>query len=179
MTEPMTTHDCDLRDFQFMPMDISRLFGSRFHAVCNDAEWRAGVTLWLKSFHQVPAASLPDDDVELCRLAELGRDIRAWKKVRANALHGWEKCEDGRLYHKVVAEKAQEAWGKKQSYRDRSKKGNSKRWGSRKEEQNTSFSDPSGIDESVLQPPKGQGQGQGQGQKEKAEAAAPATPDAS
>lgn len=46
MTTPLTPKDCDLRDFQFMPMDISRLFGSRFHAVCNDAEWRAGVTLW-------------------------------------------------------------------------------------------------------------------------------------
>lgn len=168
MTAPLTPEDCDLRDFQFMPMDISRLFGSRFHAVCNDAEWRAGVTLWLKSFHQVPAASLPDDDVELCRLAELGRDIKAWKKVRENALHGWEKCEDGRLYHKVVAEKALEAWGKKQSYRERSKKGNSKRWGSQKEASERSFSDPSGIAEGVLQPPKGQGQGQGQ--KEKAAA---------
>ena len=171
MTTPLTPKDCDLRDFQFMPMDISRLFGSRFHAVCSDAEWRAGVTLWLKSFHQVPAASLPDDDVELCRLAELGRDIKAWKKVRENALHGWEKCEDGRLYHKVVAEKAMEAWGKKQSYRERSKKGNSKRWGSQKDVAEQSFSDPSGIDKGVLQPPKGQGQGQGQGQGLKAAAA--------
>ena len=36
---------------------INRLFGSSFHARASDAEWRAGVTLWLKSFHQVPAGS--------------------------------------------------------------------------------------------------------------------------
>lgn len=112
-TAPLVPADCDLRDFQFMPVDIVRLFGSRFHAISSDAEWRAGVTLWLKSFHQVPAASLPDDDIELCRLAELGRDVKAWRKLRANALHGWVLCSDGRLYHPVVAEKASEAWRSK------------------------------------------------------------------
>jgi len=129
MTEPLTPPDCDLRDFPFLPMAISQLFGSRFHAVTNDSEWRAGVTLWLKSFHQVPAASLPDDDVELARLAELGRDVRTWRKVRSGALHGWIKCSDGRLYHPVVAEKAKEAWKKKELYRERSRKANAKRWG--------------------------------------------------
>jgi len=126
---PLTPPECDLRDFHFMPIDIIRLFGSRFHAIANDAEWRAGVTLWLKSFHQVPAASIPADDIELTRLAELGRDIRAWEDVREVALHGWVKCADGRLYHPIVAEKALEAWEKKEKYRERSKKANAKRWG--------------------------------------------------
>ena len=110
LPEPLTPPDCDLRDFGFMPLDIVRLFGSRFHAIADDAEWRAGVTLWAKSFHQVPAASVPDDDVELCRLAELGRDMKQWKKVRAVATHGWVKCSDGRLYHPTVAEKANRLW---------------------------------------------------------------------
>ena len=34
-----------------------------------------GGTLWLKSWDQVPAGSLPDDDVDLCRLAELSGGI--------------------------------------------------------------------------------------------------------
>ena len=129
LPEPLTPADCDLRDFQFMPMDIVRLFGSRFHAIANDAEWRAGITLWLKSFHQVPSASIPDDEVELARLAEFGRDLKSFRKVRVNALHGWVKCSDGRLYHPVVAEKALEAYKKKEFYRERSKKANAKRWG--------------------------------------------------
>lgn len=116
---PLVPADVDLRDFGFMPLDITRLFGSRFHAIATDAEWRAGVTLWAKSFHQVPAASIPGDDIELCRLAELGRDLKAWRKVRDVALHGWVKCSDGRLYHPVVAEKANEAWSRKVAQRER------------------------------------------------------------
>ena len=128
MTVPLTPSDCDLRDFQFMPLDIVRLFSSEFHARATDAEWRAGVTLWLKSFHQVPAASLPDDDVQLCRLAELGRDLKAWRKLRAGALHGWVVADDGRLYHPVVAEKANEAWDRKKFQRERSRRASQARW---------------------------------------------------
>ncbi|WP_313377983.1 DUF1376 domain-containing protein [Achromobacter insolitus] len=130
---PMTPPDCDLRDFAFMPLDIVRLFGSRFHAVSSDGEWRAGVTLWLKSFHQVPAGSLPVDDVELCRLAELGRDLKSWEELKAGALYGWIRCDDGRLYHPIVAEKVNEAWKRKLAQRARSQKGNEARWGKRSE----------------------------------------------
>ncbi len=129
--EPLTSADCDLRDFAFMPLDIVRLFGSRFHAISSDAEWRAGVTLWLKSFHQVPAGSLPTDDIELCRLAELGRDLTSWEEIKSGALYGWVRCDDGRLYHPIVAEKANEAWKRKLAQRARSQKGNEARWGKR------------------------------------------------
>lgn len=128
MNAPLTPPDCDLRDFQFMPVDIVRLFSSEFHARANDAEWRAGVTLWLKSFHQVPAASLPDDDVQLCRLAELGRDLKTWRKLRDGALHGWVRADDGRMYHPVVAEKANEAWDRKKFQRERSRRASEARW---------------------------------------------------
>jgi hypothetical protein len=90
----------DLRDFPYMPMEVERLFGSEFHAQTTDAEWRAGVTLWLKSFHQVPAASLPDDDVALARLAELGRDVRSWRRVKSGALRGWVRC---RMADSIIA----------------------------------------------------------------------------
>lgn len=119
LPDPLTPADCDLRDFQFMPIDIVRLFSSRFHAIANDAEWRAGFTLWLKSFHQVPAGSIPDDDIELTRLAEFGRDVKSWKKVREVALHGWVKCSDGRFYHPVVSEKATESWERRTGFKEK------------------------------------------------------------
>lgn len=122
LPEPLIPSDCDLKDFPFTPLFRARLFGSSFHARSNDSEWRAGVTLWLRSWDQVPAGSLPDDDVELCRLAELGRDMKTWKKLRAGSLRGWIKCRDGRLYHPVVAEGVLEAWQGKQAQRDRTKK---------------------------------------------------------
>lgn len=146
--EPPVPADADLRDFAFMPIDIVRLFGSSFHARATDSEWRAGVTLWLKSFHQVPAGSLPSDDIELCRLAELGRDSKAWKKVKAMALHNWEPCSDGRLYHPTVSEKAKEAWDAKQKQRARSRAGNEARWGKR---------DHSDDEPPRSKPPKGGG----------------------
>ena len=127
MIEPLVPHDLDLTDFQYMPVDISRLFGSQFHAHSDDGAWRAGVTLWLKSYHQVPAASLPDDDVDLTRLAELGRDIKTWKLLKPSAMRGWIKCTDGRLYHPVVAEKALEGWIEKLGQKKASAAGNAKR----------------------------------------------------
>jgi hypothetical protein len=186
---PLTPADCDLRDFPFIPIDIVRLFGSEFHAAASDPAWRAGVTLWLKSWHQVPAGSLPDDDAMLARLAELGRDIRGWKKCKAEALHGWERCSDGRLYHRVVAEKALEAWLEKLRQRLASGAGNAKRWNAEfdrapidadveraktllsaiapnsraiaKAMRMRSPADPTGIPPGSQSDRKGQGQGQG------------------
>lgn len=132
---PFVPADADLRDFAFTPIYRARLFGSSFHARVNDSEWRAGVTLWLRSWDQAPAGSLPDDDIELCRLAELGRDLKAWKRVKEGALHGWVKCSDGRLYHEVVAACVLEALRKKSEYaafidqqRAKGKAGADKRW---------------------------------------------------
>lgn len=119
LPEPLVPAYVDLRGFPYMPIDIVRLFGSEFHAHSSDSEWRAGVTLWLKSFHQVPAASLPDDDIVLARLAEFGRDLRGWKKVKQGAMRGWILCRDGLFYHPVVAEKAMDAWKSKQCQVDR------------------------------------------------------------
>jgi hypothetical protein len=127
LPSPLVPGNVDLRDFPYMPMEIARLFGSEFHARANDAAWRAGVTLWLKSFHQVPAASLPADDLALARLAEFGRDTKAWGKVKGVALRGWLKTSDGRLYHRVVAVKALEAWVGKLTQRRLSEAGNAQR----------------------------------------------------
>lgn len=102
--DPLVNPSADLRDFPHTPLFRSRLFGSSFHARASDSEWRAGVTLWLKSWDQVPAGSLPNDDIELCRLAELARDIKTWKKIAEGAMRGWVLCNDNRLYHPVVAE---------------------------------------------------------------------------
>lgn len=128
LPDPLVPPDVDLRDFPYMPVDITRLFDSEFHALSQDAAWRAGMTLWLKSYHQVPAASVPDDDIALARLAEMGRDIKAWRKIKAPALRGWIKCNDGRLYHPVVAEKALEGWIEKLGQRKSSAAGNASRY---------------------------------------------------
>jgi hypothetical protein len=119
---PLTPADCDLKDFPHTPIYRARLRGSTFNAKANDAEWRAGVNLWLNAQDQVPAGSLPDDDLELCRLADLGRDVKAWKKVKAWALHKWFKCSDGRLYNETVAEIVNMQWQAKIDQRNKTLK---------------------------------------------------------
>jgi hypothetical protein len=179
MTElpfPPIPLDCDLRDFPFTPIFRARLFGSTFHARRSDAEWRAGVTLWLKSWDQMPAGSLPTDDVELARLAEFARDIKGWRKVRQGALHGWIECSDGRLYHPVVTEGVLEAYTRRRKASDKGKAGAFKRWcqddgtGNARAMQQPSKTDSTGIAQAMARAmpsdSKGQGyrQGQGEGQ---------------
>lgn len=117
MTAPLVPIDVDLSGFDYFPLYVARLFGSGFHARASDSEWRAGVTLWLKSWEQHPPGSLPNDDIDLCHLAELGRNQKIWRKLKPMALHGWELADDGRLYHAVVAEVVNDAWDRKCSSR--------------------------------------------------------------
>ena len=108
MTEqaPLTTPECDLRDYPWMPIDCTRLLTSETWLLGTADQKVAAFTLWAKSWHQVPAGSLPDNDRMLAILSESGG---AWKRVREHALRGWIKCADGRLYHPVVCEKANES----------------------------------------------------------------------
>lgn len=109
LTEPLTPAGCNLQDFPFMPLDVVRLRDSDLAIQVTGEEFRCAVLLWCASWHQVPAASLPDDDRTLASLAGFGRAVSEWTKHREGALRGWIKCSDGRLYHPVVAEKAMEA----------------------------------------------------------------------
>lgn len=113
MTSPLVPEDVDLQDFAYMPLDVRRLRDSDLAAMETPESCWAAVLLWAASWHQVPAASLPDDDRVLSNLAGYGRVVSEWQKVKEGALRGWVKCSDGRLYHPVVAEKAIEAWGSK------------------------------------------------------------------
>jgi len=107
---PLTPPDCDLRGLPFMPLDVIRLLDSDLFAIATGDEFKAAIALWCKSWLQVPAASLPDDDRVL---AHLSGSAARWKKIREMALRGFVKCSDGRFYHPIVAEKALDAWGRR------------------------------------------------------------------
>lgn len=122
LPEPFVPPHVDLRGYGWMPLHGPALFGSEFNAKVSDKAWRAGVTLWWMSWNQVPAASLPDDDVALARLAEYGKDVKSWKKIREEALHGFVRCSDGRLYHRFLAREAVDAWARREKERKRKAK---------------------------------------------------------
>lgn len=112
--DPLTPPDSDLRGLEWMPLYGHRLFGSDFDIHASDGEFRAGMNLWWSAWNQVPSASLPNDETALCRLAGCGRDLKAWRRVKARALHGFIECGDGRLYHQAQAPFAIEAWERRQ-----------------------------------------------------------------
>ncbi len=113
MNAPLVRADCDLRDFPFMPLDVVRLRDSDLAALESPEACWAAVLLWCASWHQIPAASIPDDDRVLAKLAGFGKIVKEWAKIKDGALRGWVKCSDGRLYHPVIAEKANEAFKRK------------------------------------------------------------------
>lgn len=174
LPEPPVPLTLDLRDFRWMKLDLVALFSSDFNSTTNDLAWRIGVTLWGKAWHQVPAGSLPDSDAMMCNLAGLGRDLKTWETVKSEALHGFYKCSDGRIYHAFLCKMALDAQQERERFErrkeaDRARKssgasaGNStgKALGIPQEKQNNSVGIPA---ENAVE---GQGQGQGQGDKDK------------
>ena len=107
---PMVPAEVDLRSFETMPLAVQLLRDSRFVSEVKPEAFRAAVLLWCASWHQVPAGSLPDNDIELAKLSGYGFAVQAWKKLRKEALQGFELCSDGRLYHREVAARALAAW---------------------------------------------------------------------
>lgn len=127
---PLTTPDCDLRGMEWMPLYGNRLFMSDFEARATDVEFRIAIRLWWTAWQQVPAASLPNDDAVLCKLAGLGRDLKTWKKLREGfAMHGFVECSDGRLYHRVLSKEAREAWDRRMKERERKAAYRAKKYG--------------------------------------------------
>jgi hypothetical protein len=119
MIAPLTPPDCDLTDFAYMPLDVARLRQSELTSDETPEACWAAVLLWCAAWHEVPAASIPDNDqwqAKQCGYVARGKIDKAWEGVRAGALRGFVKCSDGRLYHTVVAEKARESWESKQRH---------------------------------------------------------------
>jgi hypothetical protein len=152
--EPLTPPDCDLRDFSWMPLDVSRLRDSDLAVIASGDAFRAAVLLWCASWHQVPAASLPTDDRLLANLAGYGRDMKGWSEIRDDALRGFVECSDGRLYHAVVAEKALEADAQRKAQKERTRKATDARRGGKRnedrhDERNSPAADHRDVDRDV------------------------------
>jgi hypothetical protein len=197
---PLVPAHVQLRDFAFMPLDVVRLRDSDLATESSGEEFRAAVLLWCSAWHQAPAASLPDNDQVLAKFAGFGRDRKAWLKVKSGALRGFELCSDGRLYHRVLAEKAIEAWDGKLRHRWRRECERIKKAAQRAKadavypsfdewkehvaltgddrwipdrvavSQGTDEGRPNNV-QRESQPLKGQGEGEGQGQGEKSSSA--------
>ena len=106
MSKPLTPPDCDLRDFEFMPLDVNRLRRSKAWLVAKRKPALAFymINLWTAAWHEVPAASLENDDDVLADLAMC--DPSKWPALREEVLRGWVLCDDGRLSNPALAKRA-------------------------------------------------------------------------
>jgi len=107
---PFVSADVDLTDFKFMPLEVARLRRSKAWLICKRRPELAFymLNLWTAAWHERPAGSLEDDGDVLADVAMCPPE--RWLEVKDDALRGWVKCTDGRLYHPVVAEKVAESW---------------------------------------------------------------------
>jgi hypothetical protein len=74
---------------------------------------KALLNLWTKAWHQVPSGSLPDNE----DLHRTWANVPSWESVRDVALRGFIKCSDGRLYHRIICQKALDAWNERKRFR--------------------------------------------------------------
>ncbi len=100
---PIPEHT-NLQSMRWFKMDIMSLLNSDFVHKATHEELGAAFLLWTKSVHQLPAGSLPNDDVVLARMAGFDPRSKRWKKSRDMILYGWTLRSDGRLYHPTVAD---------------------------------------------------------------------------
>lgn len=122
---PLVPATIDLRNFPDMPLEVARVRDSDLRRRSSGEEFKAAILLWCAAWHQVPAGSLPHDDVELSDLAAYGTAkgaVRLFLKVKAMAMRGWIHCADGRWYHPRLASKVMMAWKAKQLQRERTYK---------------------------------------------------------
>ena len=116
---PLVPANVDLRSMPEMPLEVALLKDASVIVSITDAAFKAAVLLWGAAWHQIPAASLPDDDKILAMVAGYGRDVSGWMEIKDQALWKFVKCSDGRWYHPKIAEKAIRTWEYRESYRRR------------------------------------------------------------
>lgn len=166
LPDPLVPPHVDLRDLDGFMLNTERLLASELIAIGSGDEIRAALILWARSWKQLPAASLPDDDRVLAGFAMVSP--AKWKRIRSGALHGFTPCSDGRLYHRVLAKEALSAWERKRVYTEKRNKDADrlKRW---RERSGNEPETPAETRYETRFVAEIQGQGQGQGQVERKE----------
>lgn len=117
--DPLVPADVDLRDLDGFMLNTERLLASELWALTRTQQdaFRPAQALWCRAWKQVPAASLPDDDIVLAAFAELA--TARFRKLRGIIMRGFVLCSDGRFYHRVLAAEALRAWERKKAYETR------------------------------------------------------------
>jgi hypothetical protein len=116
--DPFVSADIDLKGFPGFVLDVEVLLASELIALATPDEIAAALMLWCRAWQQTPHGSLPNDERVLSAFSR----AKNWKKVRDMALRGFVLCSDGRLYHKTLCEKVNDAWAQRLAYKEKREK---------------------------------------------------------
>ncbi|MDP3537443.1 MAG: hypothetical protein Q8S26_01930 [Azonexus sp.] len=83
-------------------LDYERIIQSDTWALASSRQRPLLLMLWFVSWQQTPCGSLPDSNELIA--ARLGIELSEFEQNQAILRRGWERAEDGRLYHQVVSE---------------------------------------------------------------------------
>jgi hypothetical protein len=114
--EPFVPANTDVSNLAGFMLNVEHLLASELVATGSPEECWAALMLWCRAWKQVPAGSLPNDDRVLASFSGAGR---RWAKIRQVALHGFELCSDGRLYHRFLCAEVLRAKKMRQNYEER------------------------------------------------------------
>lgn len=122
LPDPPIPSDVDCVGLPYMPLKVTSLIGSELVDLSTGAEFKAAVLLWCKSWTEVPAGSLPNNDRRLAR--DAGVSLEEFSNIRDMALHGFILCSDDRFYHPVICDLAVAAFKRRRQQGENS----AKRW---------------------------------------------------
>lgn len=116
LPEPPYPSDAKARGWRF-EIDTERLFASSTWKRAQDDIRNYLLRLWVESWAQIPAGSLPDDDGDIAAI--VGMPVVAFQTHREALMRGWQRCSDGRLYHAVIGEQVIALYEKRRVDRER------------------------------------------------------------
>ncbi len=108
--QPPYPPDTRAKGYRF-ELDYERIIQSDTWALASVRQRPLLLMLWFVAWQQTPCGSMPDSGELIA--ARIGMDTDKFEQDRAILLRGWEKADDGRLYHPVVSEMVLEMLARK------------------------------------------------------------------
>lgn len=125
---PFLPNDVDLNGID-MPFEISFVRAKEWESLSSRPSVAfAKINLICESWEQLPAASLPKDNLKLMALSKCP-SLDEWEDIRDEVLQDWVLCSDQRFYHQKISLAALKAHIKNLQFKLRGGAGIAKRWG--------------------------------------------------